>query len=242
MYETLNQVSQFFSEPIFRLVNGTGSIPLLAALLLGILGSLAPCQLTGNFTAITYFGKKAVSMKTPWSEIILFLIGKILVFSLLGGLIWFFGKELQSILTTYFSYFRKSVGFINIIVGLFLLGYLKFTWLNFLFNWKIESKAEGKAGAFLLGATYSIAFCPTMFVLFFVQLMPMVLSTPMGFTLTPVFGIGTALPLLIILLLIWAFGGEGSLLKKGRKIGAIIQKSAGVLIILIGIIDIVTYW
>ncbi|MDQ0219984.1 sulfite exporter TauE/SafE family protein [Peribacillus cavernae] len=242
MYQLLNQVSQFFSEPIFRLMSSTGTIPLLAALLLGILGSLAPCQLTGNFTAITYFGEKAVTKKTPWSEILFFLVGKILVYSIFGGLIWLFGKEYQAILTTYFAYFRKGAGFINIIVGLFLLGYLKFTWVNLIFKWKIKNKAEGNAGAFLLGVSYSIAFCPTMFVLFFVKLMPMVLSTPMGFTLTPVFGIGTALPLLIILFLLWAFEGEGSLLKKGKKFGAIVQKLAGILIIIIGLIDIVTYW
>lgn len=242
MYELLNQVSQFFSEPIFRLMNGFGAVPFLAAFLLGMLGSLAPCQLTGNFTAITYYGKKAVSTRTPWGEIVLFLLGKILVFSLLGGLIWLFGKELQSTLTTYFAYFRKSIGFINILVGLFLLGYVKFKWLGKLFKWKTKSNAEGKAGALVLGISYSIAFCPTMFILFFVQLMPMVLSSPYGFALPPVFGVGTALPLLIILLLMFLFGAEGSLLKKGRKFGSIVQKSAGIFIIIIGLIDIVTYW
>ncbi|WP_413463222.1 cytochrome c biogenesis CcdA family protein [Bacillus sp. B1-b2] len=121
---------------------------------------MAPCQLTGNFTAITYFGKKSVSNTTPWGQIFLFLFGKVLVFSLFGGLIWLLGKEFQSVLTTYFAYFRKSVGFINIIVGLFLLGYLQLTWLNRVIKTRTLRDTKGNISAFLLGISYSVAFCP----------------------------------------------------------------------------------
>lgn len=242
MYEYLNKVSQFFSEPVYQLMDGSLTIPLFTALLLGILGSLAPCQLTGNFTAITYFGKKSVSNTTPWGQIFLFLFGKVLVFSLFGGLIWLLGKEFQSVLTTYFAYFRKSVGFINIIVGLFLLGYLQLTWLNRVIKTRTLRDTKGNIGAFLLGISYSVAFCPTMFVLFFVKLMPITLTDSLGFTLPPIFGIGTSLPLLFFLFMIWAFGAEGSLLKKGKKFGKVVQKVAGIIIILIGLFDIVTYW
>ncbi|USK62478.1 sulfite exporter TauE/SafE family protein (plasmid) [Peribacillus asahii] len=223
-------------------MNSSLAIPVIGAFLLGILGSLAPCQITGNFTAITYFGNTAMGKKTPWIEVSLFILGKILVYSIFGILIWLLGKEVQSTLTTYFAYFRKSIGLINVLVGLFLLGYLKFVWPSRFFIWNGFKSSGGKFGAFLFGISYSIAFCPTMFVIFFAKLMPMVLSTTYGFTLTLMFGIGTALPLLIILLLIWAFNGEGSLIKKGKKFGNTVQKLAGVVIIIIGLFDILTYW
>lgn len=57
---------------------------------------------------------------------------------------------------------------------------------------------EGNLGSFLLGASFSIAFCPTMFVLFFVWLMPTVVSTSSGFALPVVFGSATSIPLLLI--------------------------------------------
>ncbi|MEH6949572.1 cytochrome c biogenesis CcdA family protein [Peribacillus asahii] len=242
MYDFLNKISQFFSDPVLQLMNSSLAIPVIGAFLLGILGSLAPCQITGNFTAVTYFGNKAIGRKTPWMEVSLFILGKILVYSIFGILIWFLGKEIQSTLTTYFAYFRKSIGLINILVGLFLLGYLKFVWPSRFFIWNGFKSSGGKFGALLLGISYSIAFCPTMFVIFFAKLMPMVLSTTYGFTLTLMFSIGTALPLLIILLLIWTFDGEGSLIKKGKKFGNIVQKLAGVVIIIIGLFDILTYW
>ncbi|QYF84933.1 sulfite exporter TauE/SafE family protein [Brevibacterium sp. PAMC21349] len=242
MYDFLNKISLFFSDPVLQLTNSSIAFPLIGALLLGILGSLAPCQITGNFTSIAYFGNKAVGKKAPWVEISLFILGKLLVYSLFGVLIWLLGREFQSTLTTYFAYFRKSIGFLNIIVGLFLLGYLKFIWISHLFKWRGFRNSNGKLGALLLGISYSIAFCPTMFVLFFVQLMPLVLSNTYGFALTPIFGIGTALPLIITLLLIWSFGAEGYLIKKRKKFGNTVQKCAGAVIIIIGLLDIVTYW
>lgn len=242
MYDYLNKFSQFFSEPILQLLYGTSVIPIIGAFLLGILGSLAPCQITANFTALTYFGNKAIGKQTPWREISLFILGKIFVYSIFGLLVWLLGREFQTTLTTYFAYFRKSIGFLNIVVGLVLLGYLKFFWLFRLFNWKGFQNREGSLGAFLLGISYSIAFCPTMFVIFFLKLMPMVLSTTYGFTLTPLFGVGTAFPLLVVLLLIWTLGEESFLIKKGKKFGNTVQKLAGVFIIIIGLFDIVTYW
>jgi cytochrome c-type biogenesis protein len=94
----------------------------------------------------------------------------------------------------------------------------------------------------MLGFSFSLAFCPTMFILFFVTLMPIVLSSSYGFILPSIFAIGTALPLILFILIIWYLGGGGLLMKKGRKIGASIQRVSGVLIILLGIFDSLTYW
>jgi len=97
-------------------------------------------------------------------------------------------------------------------------------------------------GSFLMGVSFTLAFCPTMFVLFLLTLMPIVLVTSYGVVLLAVFGIGTSLPLLIVIFLIWYFGASGAILKRSRKIGAITQKIAGVLLLIIGILDTLTYW
>ncbi|WP_226793656.1 hypothetical protein [Bacillus sp. B1-b2] len=56
---------------------------------------------------------------------------------------------------------------------------------------------------------------------------PITLTDSLGFTLPPIFGIGTSLPLLFFLFMIWAFGAEGSLLKKGKKFGNRGSESGG---------------
>jgi len=73
-------------------------------------------------------------------------------------------------------------------------------------------------------------------------LMPVVITASYGIILPSVFGIGTSLPLLIVIFLIWYFGASGGILKKSRKTGFFVQKIAGTLILLIGILDMVMYW
>ena len=72
-------------------------------------------------------------------------------------------------------------------------------------------------GSFLMGASFTLAFCPTMFVLFILTLMPVVLETSYGFVLPSVFGIGTSLPLLLIIFLYLVFWGKWDYIKEKQK-------------------------
>jgi cytochrome c-type biogenesis protein len=72
--------------------------------------------------------------------------------------------------------------------------------------------------------------------------MPMVLSSNYGILLPSLFALGTSLPLIIVLIIIWMLGVDGSLLNKSKKLGTAIQKTAGIFLILIGILDTITYW
>lgn len=97
-------------------------------------------------------------------------------------------------------------------------------------------------GSFLLGVSFSLGFCPTMFVLFFVTLMPVVLSASYGVVLPSLFALGTSVPLFIAIFLIWYFGAGGAVMKKGRKLGWYMQKGSGVILIMLGVLDTITYW
>ena len=216
--------------------------PLLFSFLLGIVGAMAPCQFTGNIGAITLYGNKSLQKELAWVEVFFFALGKMAVFTGLGLLVWMLGNEFESRLTLYFPMFRKVVGPLFIVVGIFMLGIFKikksFTFLELpkrLFK-------KGKMGSFLLGVSFSLGFCPTMFVLFFVTLMPVVLSTSYGVLLPSLFAIGTSMPLFIAIFLIWYFGAGGAVMKKGRKLGWYMQKGSGIILIGLGVLDTITYW
>lgn len=129
-----------------------------------------------------------------------------------------------------------------IIIGLVLAGVLKLQWLNSLTERIPNLGGEGKLGSFLMGVSFSIAFCPTMFSLFFFTLMPIVLSSSYGVVLPSVFAIGTSVPVIVFAGIITFIGMDGALLKKSRKIGNAIQKIAALLFIFLGILDTITYW
>jgi cytochrome c biogenesis protein CcdA len=129
-----------------------------------------------------------------------------------------------------------------IIVGIFMLGFIKMKGTLTPLELPKRFFQKGKAGSFLMGVSFSLGFCPTMFVLFFVTLMPIVFSTSYGVVLPSLFAIGTSLPLFLAMFLIWYYGASGVVMKKGRKIGLYIQRVAGVILVLLGLLDTITYW
>jgi putative membrane protein len=53
VYSFLSQISNLLNQPFLNIANSTKAIPILSAFVLGIVGAMAPCQLTGNLGAIT---------------------------------------------------------------------------------------------------------------------------------------------------------------------------------------------
>ncbi|MGZ7147816.1 urease accessory protein UreH domain-containing protein [Bacillus sp. BC08] len=238
MFSTISECSYQLLSPLMDVANATKSVPLLFAFLLGVVGTFAPCQLTGNVSAITFYGNIFLQKGRAWKHILLFILGKIIAFTTLGLFVWFLGKEIQQILTLYFPWLRKIIGPLLILMGLMLAGIIKGR--NF-FSIKFIGK-QNEVGSFLLGFFFSLAFCPTMFVLFFGTLIPLSFSYNYGYLFPTFFSIGTALPIVILMFIISYLGLNGTLLKKSRKIGKTIQLIAGILLILIGLYDISLYW
>ncbi|RBP05348.1 sulfite exporter TauE/SafE family protein [Rossellomorea aquimaris] len=242
MYEFFSRISNVLSEPFINLTYGTEGVPIFFAFILGIVGALAPCQFTGNIGAITLYGNKSLQKGLAWSEVVFFTLGKILTFTAIGLLAWSLGNEFQQEITEFFPWMRKVIGPVLLLSGLFMLGIIKLRGTLTLLKIPSDFIKEGKLGSFLMGVSFSLGFCPTMFVLFFVSLMPVVVSTSYGFALPSIFAIGTTLPLFIAIFLIWYFEAGGTVMEKGRKIGFVIQRAAGVIMILLGVVDTLTYW
>lgn len=243
MYGVFSEISNMLTQPFLNLARGMEGIPVLFAFLLGIVGALAPCQFTANLGAVTVYGNKSVQKQIAWAEVIFFIIGKMVVFSLFGLIVWILGNEVKSTFITYFPWFRKLVGPILILIGLFMFGVIKFKKMISFGSIPERFTKKGKIGAFLMGVSFTLGFCPTMFTLFFVTLMPLAITVPYGGLLPSVFAIGTSFPLILAVFLIWYFELSGKLMKKqGRRIGLIVQRIAGVIIIILGILDAITFW
>ncbi|MGE7723718.1 sulfite exporter TauE/SafE family protein [Bacillus cereus] len=238
MFSIISEWSYQLMSPLIDVANATKSVPLLFAFLLGIVGTLAPCQLTGNISAITLYSNQSLQKGHVWKHILLFILGKIMAFTTLGLLVCFLGKEIQQILTLYFPWLRKMMGPLLILMGLMVAGIIKAR--NF-FSIKFIRK-QNETGSFLLGFFFSLAFCPTMFVLFFGTLIPLSFSYNYGYLFPTFFSLGTALPIVGIMFIISYLGLNGTLLKKSRNIGKRVQQVAGVLLILIGLYDTALYW
>ncbi|SDO29315.1 sulfite exporter TauE/SafE family protein [Alkalicoccus daliensis] len=240
MFEMVDAISQIFREPFMNAANQAESIPVLFAFLLGVVGAMAPCQLSGNISAMTLYGTNSLRKGISWKETFMYVLGKITAFSGLGLIVVLLGKEFQRQLPLFFEPMRLILGPLLIIIGLYMLGVfsLKF----FMSFWPKKVNKSGKWGAFLLGFSFSLGFCPTMFLLFFVILMPVSLASTAGSFLPAVFALGTALPFLFLIFVIWYLELGGRAVSKSRRIGERVQQAAGIFMIVVGVFDMLTFW
>src|SRR5699024_8967724 len=190
LYDFFNQISSTLIGPIMDIAYGLEHLPLLFAFFLGVVGAVAPCQLTSNISAITIYGNESLVDKVPWLHVWLFVLGKIVVYSVLGIIIWLLGKEAYSTLSQIMPVIRTVIWIVLISIGLFMIGLVqcKDTWRIFHVPTKVFN--DSYLGSFLMGVRFTLAICRTMFFLCILTLMRFALITLYGLVLPSVFGIG----------------------------------------------------
>ncbi|WP_166240139.1 cytochrome c biogenesis CcdA family protein [Paenibacillus turpanensis] len=244
MYEFFSKISYFFSGPLF--LAAQTDIALLSALFLGFVGAVAPCQISANAAATMYFANRHMQNKHVWQEAGLYLVGKVVVFTGLEILFSWLGRELANELIPIFSWSRKLLGPLLIIIGAFFLGFIRIpivVGLNLShFLQKHSRKLGGKSGAFFLGASFSLGFCPTMFVLFYGTLIPLNIGSSWGYVLPSIFAVGTAMPFLLFTGLAVVFGLDQKMVRWSKRWGSVLQRGLGFLLLGLGIADTMTYW
>ncbi len=66
----------------------------LSAFLFGLMGATAPCQITTNLSTIAYVSRE-LGGEQPWQEATAYTLGKLLVYTLIGGVIIGLGQQIQ---------------------------------------------------------------------------------------------------------------------------------------------------
>ena len=124
-----------------------------------------------------------------------------------------------------------------ILVGLLLLGILKVPGMGPTLGDKLQHKIEryGIWGAGLLGFLFSLSFCPVSAALYFGSLIPMATESQQPILLPVAYGIGTALPVVIVaLVLAFSVRSISSLFNAISKIERFATPVTGAIMLLIG--------
>lgn len=242
LYALVSKPFAWLAEPMND-VRSSFNLPFLSAFLLGLLGALAPCQLSTGSAALAWFGKDA-SKGLDWPKVGLFFFGKVLVYVGFAFVALVLFKGQMSAPGEFFNTVRKIISPLMVVMGLFLLGLLRVPAPNLtlrrLYIWG-ETRGD-YLGAFALGIAFSLAFCPTMFWLFFGLVLPSALDAEVGALFPFAFALGTSLPLLLVLLLLDRGKSKGQLLGTVRRGGRWLNGVAGVVLVLIGLYDTTIYW
>src|SRR5680860_430832 len=213
------------------------NLPMLTALLLGILTSISPCPLATNITAVAFISK---DIKTPKYTIIsglFYTIGRSISYTLLATLIYF-GLSSYQVSRIFQGWGDKILGPVLIIIGLIMFNVIKI-------NFKTSSKTEkiklwladkGYFGSLALGMLFAFAFCPYSGVLFFGVLIPLILKSASGLLLPSIFALGTGLPVIIFSFLIaYSMKTVGKVFQSVQKVEKYLRYGVATVFIITGL-------
>lgn len=215
------------------------STPALTAFLLGLLTALSPCPLATNIAAIGFIGKDIADRKKIFRNGLLYTIGRMLSYTLLGIVLITLlkkGAGMFGIQKAIGTWGEQAIGPLLLLIGLFMLFGDRLNLPKFGFNGNAEGVARrGGWGALLIGILFALAFCPTSGIFYFGMLIPMSATATAGYLLPVIFAIATAIPVLAVAWIL-AFSAQqiGSFYGKMQSLQKGLNLTAGIIFLFTG--------
>jgi cytochrome c biogenesis protein CcdA len=203
----------------------TYALYILAALYLGLLTSISPCPLATNIAAISYVGRKVGNTRLVVHAGLLYTLGRCLLYLALAALLTTTALSIPAVALFLQKYMHLILGPIFLILGMFLVGLITISSGGTMMSEGMQRRVDsmGVWGALLLGVFFALSFCPTSAAWFF-GLVALIMGSEAGaitmvlanvgialpqaslpggsFVLPLVYGIGTAVPVLIVAFLL----------------------------------------
>jgi cytochrome c biogenesis protein CcdA len=195
------------------------------ALYLGVLTSISPCPLATNIAAISYIGRKVDNPRMVINAGILYTLGRCLLYLALAALLTTTALSIPAVSVFLQKYMHLVLGPIFLLLGMFLVGLITVTIGGTMMSEGMQKRVDamGIWGALLLGILFAVSFCPTSAAWFF-GLLALIMGSEAGaidgllanmgitlpeaalpggtFVLPLIYGIGTALPVLVVAILL----------------------------------------
>jgi cytochrome c-type biogenesis protein len=209
------------------------------SLWLGMLTSVSPCPLATNIAAISFTSRRVERPVLALIAGLLYTLGRTLAYFVIALVVV---KSLAS--TPAVSSFLQQkmnlvIGPLLVLVGLVLLDVIPWPWTRGAgISEKFKARVEkiGLWGALVLGVVFALAFCPLSAALFFGSLIPLAVKYQSAVLLPSLYGLGTALPVLVVSVILafaanrisQAFGLLSRVEKWARRITAAVFLGIGV--------------
>lgn len=210
----------------------------LSALWLGILTALSPCPMATNIAAISFVGRRVGSSRRVLLAGLLYTLGRTLAYTVLGALV------VASVLSKHAAsefvqgFMNQVLGPVLIIAGMFLVEFITISFSGGGVSERLKERVErwGVWGAALLGVVFALSFCPVSAALFFTSLVALSAKTGSVFLVPALFGLGTALPVVVFSIVIAVSAkAVGGAFKRVSQFEWWARRATGVVFILVGI-------
>jgi sulfite exporter TauE/SafE len=208
------------------------------ALWLGVMAAIHPCPMANNIAAIAYLGRDVASLPRVALRGLMYTLGRLAVYLVLGaGLAWGLVSAVgASDFLQRYSY--RLLGPVMLLAGMVSTGLLRLEWLSRGIDAQALQRrlSRGLLGSALLGAAFALSFCPIPAAIFFVGLVPLAAAQQSPLLMPALFGIGSALPVLVASVVLAGLAGRiGSFYNRLAGVEKYARLATGVVFILLGI-------
>ncbi len=214
------------------------TIDLGMALWLGILTSLSPCPLTTNIAAISFISRQIEKQKLVFLAGLIYMLGRTISYTILGAILVSSTQAIPTVALFFQKYMPQVIGPLLIVVGILLLDIINFSFRGSGVSKGLEKFVEksGMFGALILGIIFALSFCPPSAAIFFGSLFSLALKHESSVIFPLIYGIGTALPVIIFaFLLAFATNQVGKIFNKLKIFEKWARKGTALIFILAGV-------
>jgi len=215
-----------------------------SALWLGILTSVSPCPLASNIAAISFISRRVGRPRQVLLSGLLYTLGRTVAYLILAIVVLAGLLASGDIARFLQRYLNQILGPVLILVGMVLLEMLGGGLSVNLAGKGVQERAA-KGGTFwagVLGILFALSFCPISAGLFFGGLLALSAANQSRVVLPSLFGVGTALPVIVFAFLI-AFGSQyvGKAFNRLTQVERWVRVITGVVFIIAGMYYCLTY-
>lgn len=212
-------------------------LPLLTALILGLMTAISPCPLATNITAMGYIAKDIQEKRQVFINGLIYILGRAFSYTVLGMILYFSATEIG--LSYFFQIWgNRIIGPLILLIGILMLNIIPIRFPAFGRMTERFSKGNfnNKWRVFLMGIVFALAFCPYSGVLYFGMLMPLAIASPEGLSLPVIYAIGTGLPVIVFAwILAYAINSVGKAYKRIKIFEIWFRRIIAIMFVCIGL-------
>lgn len=175
-----------------------------AAAWMGILTAISPCPLATNVAAISFISRRVENPKAALLTGLLYALGRSMVYVAIAAILVGSLLSAPTLSIALQKYMNKLLGPILILLGMVLLDLIALPTRGSGLGQKVGDRVAhwGIWSGLPLGVVFALTFCPASAALYFAGLIPLSIKFQSSILLPAVFGISTALPVVLFAILI----------------------------------------
>ncbi len=210
---------------------------------LGILCAISPCPLATNIAAVGFISRNASPSQTLLGGL-LYAVGRAAAYCALAAVVVMgvsAAPELSHLLQ---KHLNRLMGPLLILVAVVLLGLVRLPSVGMGRLSAVQQRLAscGVIGALPLGMLFALALCPPSAAIYFGSLLPLALEQHSPFLVPAVFGVVSALPVVVVAVL-FATGMRkiGAMFRRLTAVDRILRIATGIVFLVVGVVLMMKY-